>query len=260
MPWFRFAACLAMGLATTVAVAWVGAVLIPLERLGGVVSLDGDHLEPWCLEVRGPSVSRFVWFEKGRVYSKPGVGPSGASSAAVSNWSFATSTRSNPKFTTGKVSMPADIRKMLESGQDSWWAVAEDRRGWPLPAFKGRVYGTMDRASASVYVVEDASLWVPKTPWSGIPSSNALATMRLIPLRVYWPGLVVDVLVLAVAWGVVFAGVRGVWRVTLGKKRSVQGACPKCGYDLRGDLEAGCPECGWNRAGLSEEAPESGPA
>ena len=24
--------------------------------------------------------------------------------------------------------------------------------------------------------------------------------------------------------------------------------CLKCGYDLRGKLDAGCPECGWNRA------------
>jgi len=23
--------------------------------------------------------------------------------------------------------------------------------------------------------------------------------------------------------------------------------CPKCKYDLRGDLASGCPECGWNR-------------
>ena len=26
-----------------------------------------------------------------------------------------------------------------------------------------------------------------------------------------------------------------------------EGACPACGYDLRGELEAGCPECGWKR-------------
>ena len=25
------------------------------------------------------------------------------------------------------------------------------------------------------------------------------------------------------------------------------GHCPRCGYDLRRDLNAGCPECGWNR-------------
>ncbi len=27
-----------------------------------------------------------------------------------------------------------------------------------------------------------------------------------------------------------------------------RGHCPRCNYDLRGDLPAGCPECGWNRA------------
>lgn len=28
-----------------------------------------------------------------------------------------------------------------------------------------------------------------------------------------------------------------------------EGACPACGYDLRGDFAGGCPECGWNRKG-----------
>ncbi len=27
-----------------------------------------------------------------------------------------------------------------------------------------------------------------------------------------------------------------------------RGHCPRCNYDLRGDLPSGCPECGWNRA------------
>lgn len=31
-------------------------------------------------------------------------------------------------------------------------------------------------------------------------------------------------------------------------RRERQGRCPKCGYDLKGNLTAGCPECGWNRA------------
>ncbi len=26
-----------------------------------------------------------------------------------------------------------------------------------------------------------------------------------------------------------------------------EGRCPKCDYDLRGDLSSGCPECGWQR-------------
>lgn len=29
--------------------------------------------------------------------------------------------------------------------------------------------------------------------------------------------------------------------------RTARSICPRCGYDLRGDLDAGCPECGWNR-------------
>ena len=27
----------------------------------------------------------------------------------------------------------------------------------------------------------------------------------------------------------------------------MRGACPECGYDLRGMNHTGCPECGWNR-------------
>jgi hypothetical protein len=32
-----------------------------------------------------------------------------------------------------------------------------------------------------------------------------------------------------------------------------RGMCPKCHYDLRGDLAGGCPECGWNRQRKGEE-------
>jgi len=30
-------------------------------------------------------------------------------------------------------------------------------------------------------------------------------------------------------------------------RRTKRGRCPRCGYDLRGDMNAGCPECGWGR-------------
>jgi len=29
--------------------------------------------------------------------------------------------------------------------------------------------------------------------------------------------------------------------------RARRGRCPRCGYELRGNMNAGCPECGWNR-------------
>ena len=40
------------------------------------------------------------------------------------------------------------------------------------------------------------------------------------------------------------------------RRRLASGECPKCGYDLRGDLEDGCPECGWNRATSSKAVGE----
>lgn len=29
------------------------------------------------------------------------------------------------------------------------------------------------------------------------------------------------------------------------ERQNEGGACPSCGYDLRGDVASGCPECGW---------------
>lgn len=40
------------------------------------------------------------------------------------------------------------------------------------------------------------------------------------------------------------------WRNTIQKRarwRMFNGLCPKCKYDLQGNVEVGCPECGWRR-------------
>lgn len=34
-------------------------------------------------------------------------------------------------------------------------------------------------------------------------------------------------------------------------KAPTKGKCPKCDYDLRGDLSSGCPECGWRRENVA---------
>ncbi len=61
---------------------------------------------------------------------------------------------------------------------------------------------------------------------------------------------------LAVEWFQI-SGVRYVVPLTLlsllaalsgaGLRRVGDNTCSRCGYDLRGNLDAGCPECGWNR-------------
>ena len=44
------------------------------------------------------------------------------------------------------------------------------------------------------------------------------------------------------------AGSTWCWRRHRSERRFAAGACPACGYDLRGGAGAGCPECGWQRS------------
>jgi len=68
-------------------------------------------------------------------------------------------------------------------------------------------------------------------------------SFRRIPLHPIWPGLLFDTLFYAAIWFGVFIGFTGARRFI----RAKRGRCPRCGYDLRGQLAQGCPECGWNR-------------
>jgi len=66
-----------------------------------------------------------------------------------------------------------------------------------------------------------------------------------IPLRPMWKPLLVNVGFYALIWWLLLFA-PGRLRRALRRQR---GACPQCGYALRGELAQGCPECGWNRAG-----------
>jgi len=55
---------------------------------------------------------------------------------------------------------------------------------------------------------------------------------------------VIDTLFYAAIWFGMFFGFSSAKRFI----RAKRGRCPRCGYDLRGNLDAGCPECGWGRA------------
>jgi hypothetical protein len=81
---------------------------------------------------------------------------------------------------------------------------------------------------------------------------------QAMPLRMIWPGFVIDTLFYAAISGGVFFGFTSAKRFI----RIKRGRCPRCGYDLRGGVmsderlaisghtatsTAGCPECGWGR-------------
>lgn len=73
-----------------------------------------------------------------------------------------------------------------------------------------------------------------------------LLTGRIAPgpalTNPYWPGLALNTTFYALLLTplVLFAPARRHLRLRRGR-------CPRCAYDLRGNLASGCPECGWNR-------------
>ena len=64
-----------------------------------------------------------------------------------------------------------------------------------------------------------------------------------LPLIPIWPGFLIDTLFYAAIWLGLFFGLTSAKRFI----RTRRGRCPRCGYDLQGNLSAGCPECGWGR-------------
>jgi hypothetical protein len=240
----RIVLSIALGVATTVGFAWASAAWMPLDKAGGLVAKDGDHLQPWQLLLRRPGAERLIWFEKGRVYNKGGVGPPNASSAAVTCWSFATSTRQNPSIVKADFPLTDHMQQLIAAGPPQpIWGVAEDRRGWPWPAMRCWFTGTMSPSAPSEWAVESGGALK-----NSLTVRENLATLRALPHAPIWPGFAADVAVHSAAWLMLLVAVQSVTAWILAKWRKPAGCCPKCGYDLRGDFGPGCPECGWNRA------------
>jgi hypothetical protein len=78
---------------------------------------------------------------------------------------------------------------------------------------------------------------------SSTPRANRMQ-LQYFPLIPVWPWFYLSS---AIIGGLLF-GVQSLFRINRGIRRKMFGRCPRCAYDLRGDLKSGCPECGWNRA------------
>src|SRR5262245_32202201 len=231
-----------LGLATTIGVAIGLAAWAPIERAGGTVALDGDHLQPWLLHLERFGADRIIWFEKGRIYGKQGVGPAGGSSSAVACWSFATATRRDPRILKGQVDIPAELHQEMDPAPRIAWGVAHDRRGWPMRAFDCVIIGPTSTRAPSVYLVRHGF-----AQGAAVLQPQSLAPIRVVPYRPVWVGLVVNTVFYGLVWWAIISA--GVWLVGGGRAqaRLRRGHCPACGYDLLGNVAEGCPECGWNR-------------
>lgn len=116
-----------------------------------------------------------------------------------------------------------------------------DARGWPARAFSSRFES--DFFARQHCTAIHGGVRIP--PFE-LPSGNPSNAVRILPLTPIWSGILIDSTLFAVAWWV--ALVLGITAFRAKKKlRQDRGACPKCGYELHGELAGGCPECGWNR-------------
>jgi hypothetical protein len=240
-PWFRIATAIVLGLVTTIAVAAGLACWVNIGAAPAVVAKDGDHLQPWHILLRVPGAQREVWFEKGRVYGSGKPGPAGASSAAVSCWSYATQVRRDPRTTTRTdLVVEPRIAEVVFSIPPQGWSASIDRRGFPFHAFESRIVGHIGFNAPNVYRVDWGTL---------IPDRNAtlsgavsLPMLRIIPWRPIPLAAAANTAIYSVAWWVLL----GIPGAVLAVRRRRGGLCPRCAYDLRG--VSGCPECGWGRA------------
>ena len=115
--------------------------------------------------------------------------------------------------------------------------------GWPMVAlwcdftYEYVVTSPVAQVRSIGHAIQWQSRRSPLSPIHPWPS------LSLLPVGIYWPGLVVNSAVMMAAW---FGGLYGC-RVIRATSRCLLGHCPSCGYDLRGDLAGGCSECGWRR-------------
>ena len=110
--------------------------------------------------------------------------------------------------------------------------------GWPLRAFEVESRATSTKPPELLAALGPVPSWLR-------PGG---ASLRHVPTRPIWYGLLLDSLLYAV---LLWSMLAGSW-ATLRVSRLRRCRCPACNYDLRGDLAHACPECGWRR-GCSAE-------
>ena len=269
--WRRLVASVVLGLVTSFAVSAGLATWSYVDRpsIGAstlTVALDGDHKEPYLVRLESPGARRTIWFAKKYAYSTyaPQAGPA-ASQAVLNCWSFMSRNKSLPTTVRQSFEPPAGLMEFVKDSPRENWGAAIDERGWPCRAFQSEFLGTLNKSEPEVIVshngvrIADA----PDPSMAGLSgamrggavttlgfgsgpataSSSGLMNVRALPLRPVWWALGVNTLFYGAVWFGVIA------LVAAAKERwfTNRGGCPKCGYDLRGQLQPGCPECGWER-------------
>lgn len=102
--------------------------------------------------------------------------------------------------------------------------------GWPLRCCCMAAYGHYSQERHTIAHL--GALRVSITNWGD--------TCGRLPVRPIWSGLMADTALSSAAWAGVLASSGALLRF----QRRRRGVCEHCGYDLRRQRDRGCPECG----------------
>ncbi len=213
----RILLCLLLGAITTIAVAWLLAILPTPRQPGPHVRnfhsvANGIH---WSAARDSGLGWEWVASSRDRQYlDTDGLGNS-TPQEVVPRWTgFSEPT---DEFVTGTVTHEA---------------LQAEARGWPMLALAHEVNFAASQNTGAPALRFGAPSVTIRHDWT-----------RAIPLRPIWPGFVLNTMLFAGVWLSLIC-----LAVTSRRYyRRRRGLCVNCGYDLRGEFARGCPECGWNR-------------
>lgn len=217
---FRIALFLFLGTVTTVGSTWALAVALNWRTVENH-DLHGDGAYQYVrvsMRYRFGGTGCWAWYENERMQER-----------------FSRSLLEQP--------LPQYLRPSPTQAERAkrWEAAAF---GWPFHALS---------CQSEVRLIQNADVDAPEAWGTKIhgavqivrPSGAGLLAGKA-PLLPVWRGLALDVLLYAALW---FGLVWSVCTIGCAIRRR-RGCCPKCGYDLRGNIEhnGGCPECWWGRS------------
>lgn len=220
----------ALGLATTVLIAWTLAVLVDAQK--GLATY-AERVRPsaagegrGCLVLTrhvGPGSDRYESFTG--AYFSPRDPQAPKPEEIARGWAR-------------RAALPWTLESVQWPGPTSHGERVVEGRGWPMRAFWCEL--TPDYGTQPLEYDPRGGFTLPAYLEFIVPKDRGEPAL---PCRPIVSGLLINSALFAAAWwGLLFAP--ALVRRFLRRKR---GRCPKCGYDLLGNLHAGCPECGWRR-------------
>ncbi|HRQ72074.1 MAG TPA: hypothetical protein PLU35_03505 [Phycisphaerales bacterium] len=239
----RWKAATLLGVATTLGVAWLLAVAVPVPMYPRRVArawLGGDGRAWSSHEVGRIGVRDAWWYDLAD--DDADLPPAEAVEVMRAR---------NVKLEAER--RDGDMWFRIREPPPSWGTLARGRvgpesmigsdtsYGWPLPCLWYSIHGDL----AGNTIVNERL--IGGLPVIGVPTSR-VRDFRALPLRPLWPGLALNAAAWSAVWLVLLTAPGAIRR----RRRRARGLCEHCGYDLAGCTGPACPECGvaWRRFGL----------